>query len=121
MLQSISQRTVVCEDKKPLRVVIEPSDGKESHALVGNQVKDRPSTLGISSRGDTLRRLVQQQVNLPGFMGDQGAIHTDLVSVRIDANSEIAHNGTVDGDSPLQDNLLGGAPGGNPGSGEHLL
>ncbi len=65
--------------------------------------------------------LVQCQMHQLLAHHHAGAVHPDHGVLRVDAQALFAHDHAVDLDAALGDHVLGGAPGGDAGLGQHLL
>ena len=112
---------VVGEQEQTLRVVVEPSNGIDVLAHLGEQVEHGRPALGILPGRHVAARLVEQDVAV--LRGDTHAlaIHPDVVAGRVGPGPEFEDGDPVHGHAAIHDQRLGRAPRRDTRCGEDLL
>ena len=119
--EPVPELPVVGQDQQALGVGVQAADVEQPDLALGHELGQVASTLGIVQRRDHTPGLVQHPVHVPAGRRDPGAVDPHHVGVRIDAEPLLADLLPVHLDPALADQLLGDAPGRDPGRGEHLL
>jgi hypothetical protein len=101
--------SVVGEQQQPFRVVIEATDRIDVLRHSREQVHHRGPPLRIRARRHIPARLVQQNVTLALRGADATPVHANVVAVRVGLGAQLTDGRPVDGDPPLEHQLLGGA------------
>jgi hypothetical protein len=120
MRQSIRQLAVVGEDQEAGAVLVEAADGVDPLGDFGKQVDD-PRTAGRVEGGRDITLGFIDGVIDHRLLLDRLAVDCDPSTRGIDPRAEDADDLAVDGDSTLEDQLLTGAAGAEPGVGQDFL
>ena len=99
----------------------QPARPVDQLGALHDEVADAGATLVVRHGREHPERLVQRQVHDVVAQHDAAAVDVHDGGVRVDAAAHLAHDLAVDGHPARGDQLLGGAAGGHPGLGQHLL
>lgn len=104
MSDTKQQLAVIGQQQETRGLAVEPADGNDTLGHL-DQIEHRPAPALVGRRRDVARGLVKDDVasSLPT---DKLAIDVDLLLGRIDAHAKLAHDLTVDADTPLFDQSL---------------
>jgi hypothetical protein len=114
------QIAVVGENQQAFGVEVEPADRIDVFADA-DQLDDRGPLLRIRASRDVAPRFVQQHVPVPLGQPDAPAVDADIVVRGVGLGAQLANGLPVDGHTPLEHELLGGAARRDSGSRQDLL
>jgi hypothetical protein len=121
MGQPLRQITVVGQQHQALGAVVQPSHRKHSLPRANaNQVEDGLPALRVVGCGDNAHGLVEQNVAQDLIQLEALAVDLDRVVLRVGLVANLG-NPTVDRHSTLANQVLGIAPGADPGARNQLL
>jgi hypothetical protein len=99
MEQSVGQLSVVGEEEQSLRIVVEPTHGKDARPSRREQIDDDGAALRIGPARDVAARLVKEDVRARLGAFERPAIEGDPVDVGIGLGARLAAHVAVDGDA----------------------
>lgn len=121
MQQPLRELAVVREQQEPLGVVVQPADGVDVLAHLGQQIEDRRPVLGVLPRRHVAAGLVEQDVAVAPRHADALAVDADVVAERVGPRAQLEHGGAVHRHAAAGDEGLRRAPRRDSGGGEDLL
>jgi hypothetical protein len=123
MGQSIRQVAVVSQQHQAFTIGVQASYGEHTY-VAGHQLQHRRPVVGILRGGDYTGRLVQQEIAMRlscrGHM-DELPIHGYHIRFGIGSRAELPYNPAVDGDTSLEDHILGRPQCRNTGMREYFV
>lgn len=111
MRQAVCKVAIVGQQQQPFTVGVEAPHGKDAH-VVWYQIDNRRTVMRVARGRNDADGLMEHQVAMRLSRRrhvDNLAVHGDHVRVGIRARSELPHDAPIDGNAPLQDQILGRA------------
>ena len=108
MKEAIGKFSIIGEQKKSFRVVVEPAHGKNPCSKVGKKIEDSPAALGIGCGGYAASGLIEGEKNDLCAESDGLAVQANAVFHRIDAEADFGLP-AVHFHPALPDQFFGGA------------
>ena len=105
MRQPVGQVAVVGQDHQPGAILVEPADGVDPLGNLGEQVDDARTARRVEVGRNVALGLVDGVIDHRLEL-DRLAVDRDPGSRGIDPRAELADDLAVDGDAPLEDELL---------------
>ena len=120
MGQTMGQLSVVGEEKKPFRIIVQPPHRENTDILFSNEVQDRGPSLGVLRSCYDASGFVQKDINLTRMRGNPTAVDLDVVPQGMGLIAD-PRPAAVYRNAPLPDQLFSLPPGGDPRLGQDLL
>jgi hypothetical protein len=108
MKEAIGKFSIIGEQKKSFRVVVEPAHGKNPCSEIGQKIQDSPAAPGIGCGGYATGGLIEGENNALRLERNRLSVEANAVRQRIDAAAEFGPL-TVHLNPALPDQFLGGA------------
>ena len=111
MLKALREVSIVGQDQKAFRIVVETSDGKHPLRDPAEEIRYNRPSLRIVKRRHIALWFMEQNIDPLCITRDQSAIHADFVPVGVRLCSRFHHHGLVDGNPAFGDHLFRRATG----------